>query len=254
MISVHRGLWGRHPENSRSAINAAHAFGIVEIDLQLAKSGGVVVFHDDVLPRMTGKPGRLDDRTLDELTSLRLLEAAGGNNARQTDELIPSLEDVLNDAPQDVYFDFDVKHPAAVAPIAAEITRLGFAHLGSVKINVQNRGDIDRLLDLEKRYQIMVMAKVILPKAGLELIRDLTDAGVAVSEIWFKDLDELKAASQIAGDQMAISTFTLEDVHCCGLNDERAATDPDAVWGRLIDAGVSIIMTDRAPELSAWLG
>ena len=97
------------------------------------------------------------------------------------------------------------------------------------------------------------MAKVVLPDAGLEHIQILKNAGVAAAEVWFDDLDQLGEACAIAGDQMAISTFTLDPVHCCGLSDAKAEEDPDAVWGRLLDAGVTILMTDKAERLEQYL-
>ena len=125
--------------------------------------------------------------------------------------------------------------------------------LGSLKIDTGTPADIEKLLSLQQRFGVMVMAKVALPKAGLDHIYALTIAGVAAAELWFNDLGQLSEACRIAENSMAISTYTLDPVHCCGLSDTHALSDPDIVWGQLLEAGVTIIMTDLAPRLDAYM-
>ncbi len=88
---AHRGLHdpaaGR-PENSRAAIRAAMDAGYgIEIDLQLSRDGRAMVFHDDVLDRVTPATGPLAQRLAAELQAIPL---SGGQ------EGIPRLADVLD--------------------------------------------------------------------------------------------------------------------------------------------------------------
>lgn len=87
---AHRGLHDggpARPENSLAAIDAAVAAGFaVEIDLRLSRDGEAVVFHDETLERLAGRPERVDALTWPELSDLPLL---GG------EERIPVLADVL---------------------------------------------------------------------------------------------------------------------------------------------------------------
>jgi glycerophosphoryl diester phosphodiesterase len=87
---AHRGLHDRAAgriENSRAAVAAAVAAGCgIEIDVQRAADGVAMVFHDEALPRLTGAPGLLAERTAAELGRLRL---TGG------DEGIPTLAEIL---------------------------------------------------------------------------------------------------------------------------------------------------------------
>ncbi len=73
---AHRGLHSRDksvPENSLEAFRLAAEAGYgMELDVQLSKDGQVVVFHDDTLDRVCGVPGRVDERTFEELQQLRL--------------------------------------------------------------------------------------------------------------------------------------------------------------------------------------
>lgn len=87
---AHRALHDRaagRPENSRAAILAAVEAGFgIEIDLQLSSDGVAMVFHDDLLDRLTGASGPLRARTAADLGKIRLQGAADG---------IPTLTEVL---------------------------------------------------------------------------------------------------------------------------------------------------------------
>src|SRR5205085_1578646 len=87
---AHRGLWNLHgaPENSLRAMEEACQAGYgIEFDVRLSADGEAVVFHDDVLERMTGRPERVDDLSAAELQTVTL----GG-----TDQGIPRLSQVLH--------------------------------------------------------------------------------------------------------------------------------------------------------------
>ena len=87
---AHRGLHSRDksvPENSLEAFGLAAQAGYgIELDVQLSKDGQVVVFHDDTLDRVCGVPGRVDEKTFEELQTLRLC---------CTEQRIPLFSEVL---------------------------------------------------------------------------------------------------------------------------------------------------------------
>ena len=80
----------------------------LEFDVHLSRDGTVMVHHDDTLERTTGVPGRLAERTADELTRLdagftfRAATDDGGGNGfpfRGAGFGIPRLRDVLSRYP-----------------------------------------------------------------------------------------------------------------------------------------------------------
>ena len=87
---AHRGLHRADksvPENSLPAFEAAAAAGYgAELDVHLTADNELVVFHDDVLTRMCGVSGNLEDFTLEELQQLSLAH---------TEQTLPTLEQVL---------------------------------------------------------------------------------------------------------------------------------------------------------------
>ena len=85
---AHRGLHSEGvPENSMAAFRAALEAGYgVELDVHLLKDGSLAVFHDGSLLRMTGREGKPEDLTAEDLAGYSL---AG------TDETIPLFSQVL---------------------------------------------------------------------------------------------------------------------------------------------------------------
>jgi len=76
----------------------------------------------------------------------------------------------------------------------------------------------------------------------------------SLCEIYFDRLEQVaerKALFKEAG--IALWVNTLEAVSCAGFTDSAALQNPQAVWGRLIDAGVSAIQTDEPAALKAYL-
>jgi glycerophosphoryl diester phosphodiesterase len=86
---AHRGLHDfSRPENSLSALRAAVGRGYaVEADVRLSRDGGIFVFHDDDLARLTGAAGLFAARDSAEISALRL---RGG-------ETIPTLAEFLRE-------------------------------------------------------------------------------------------------------------------------------------------------------------
>jgi glycerophosphoryl diester phosphodiesterase len=112
---AHRGLHGPDtgPENSLAAINAAVAAGYgVECDVRLLADGEVVVFHDQTLARMTGRPGRLADLRTTDLASLRLGD---------TDERPPLLGEVLDSVKGRVPLYIELKTEGAPGPLERRV-------------------------------------------------------------------------------------------------------------------------------------
>jgi glycerophosphoryl diester phosphodiesterase len=121
----HRGASARAPENSVEAFARARADGAdgVELDVLCCETGEVVVFHDDDLVRLGGRPERIEHLAFSELQNVRL---AGG--AR-----IPTLEQAFEACGPDLLVNVELKAPrvgggrlrALVDGVAAILERTG---------------------------------------------------------------------------------------------------------------------------------
>lgn len=109
---AHRGLYGEGiPENSLAAFRHARELGFgVELDVHLTLDGKLAVIHDSNLMRVTGRPGTVEELTIDELGEYRLLDPLGN----VTDEAVPKLGEVL------ALFELGGDDPAP-APLIVEI-------------------------------------------------------------------------------------------------------------------------------------
>jgi glycerophosphoryl diester phosphodiesterase len=72
LVYAHRGGAALRPENTIVAFDHGLSYGAdgLEFDVHLSRDGIVVVHHDETLERTTGVPGRIADRTADELSRL----------------------------------------------------------------------------------------------------------------------------------------------------------------------------------------
>lgn len=85
---AHRGLFDADiSENTMPAFMAASRAGYgIELDIQLSADGEVVVFHDDTLERLCGRPEKVSDLTAAELSWVGITGSC---------DRIPLFEDVL---------------------------------------------------------------------------------------------------------------------------------------------------------------
>jgi len=113
---AHRGGAARGDENSVAAFARSVALGYryIETDVHASADGVAVVFHDDTLARMTGRPERVRELRWADLASVRV----GG------EPVIPRLDEVL-DAWPEVRFNIDVKDDTGVDPTVEVVRRTG---------------------------------------------------------------------------------------------------------------------------------
>ena len=111
---AHRGGAAVGDENTAAAFARAVALGYryIETDTHATSDGVAVVFHDDTLDRLLGRPGRTSDVTWADVRSLRVGGAA----------VVPCLDEVL-DAWPGIRFNIDTKTDAAVAPTLDAVRR-----------------------------------------------------------------------------------------------------------------------------------
>ncbi len=116
LILGHRGARGVRPENTVEAFAYARevkAHG-VELDVQVCKSGEVVVFHDYDLDNLTDGTGWVKDKTLRELRELRVRQPKSkdlpkGAKPPLSNAIIPTLEEVIETLGHNLLIDVELK-------------------------------------------------------------------------------------------------------------------------------------------------
>lgn len=256
-VVAHRGIWRNAPENSLIAIQRAIDAGcdVVEIDIRRSADGGLFLLHDETLERMTGLGQPPEALSSQDLSVLRLRDRDGGEGNGSTLEKLPSLVEVFDLTRGRIFVHLDVKEREVIPDVIALAKDMRVAHQVDVWASLKTEKDLGWIRDTIMPHEILFLAKTRLNEPGaatqLSLLEDLSPS---VCEIYFDRVEELAALKNLTRNTgMALWVNTLDSVACAGFTDERALADPDAVWGRLIDAGISVIQTDEAPALKSYL-
>ncbi|MDE6284680.1 MAG: glycerophosphodiester phosphodiesterase [Bacilli bacterium] len=102
MYIAHRGLHNDCiPENSLGAFQNARKYNFaIELDIRMTKDNVLVIFHDADTYRLTGNHKIIEKSTYEELEELRL---------KETDQYIPTLQEVLTMVDGKVFLDIEIK-------------------------------------------------------------------------------------------------------------------------------------------------
>lgn len=223
---AHRGGAALAPENSLVAFALSAGLGLryLETDVQVTSDGHLVCFHDDRLERLTSATGPVRSKTLRQIRALRI-------NGM---EPIATFDEAL-DAFPDQCFAVDPKDQAGVGPLVKSLRRKGVAQRVCVA------GAWDGLL-AGVRQQVPAVttalgwrslaALLICARTGVRPPRALATAPFAhvPLKLGFVPVfvERLVAMSHEIG--VRVVTWTVDE--------------PD-VMGRLLDAGVDAIISDR---------
>jgi glycerophosphoryl diester phosphodiesterase len=110
LIIAHRGDSNHYPENTRAAFKSAYRkkADAIELDVHLSADGVPMVIHDGTTERTTGHKDIVEHMTQQEL---QMLNTDNG-------ETIPTLQEVLADAPPHIRFLIELKDRKAAGPVA----------------------------------------------------------------------------------------------------------------------------------------
>jgi len=256
-IIAHRGIWRDAPENSLLAIERAIAQGcdVVEIDVRKSADGVFVLLHDDTLARMTESDAAPETLSSAELSALHLRNRNGGAGNPLTDQTLPTLAEVFARTRGRIFTHLDVKDARLIPEVIAFAKAMGVAEEVDVWHTLSSEADLAWVKTNVIPENIAFIAKTRLNVADAAAQLDLVLAlRPSICEIYFDDVADLaRHTAAFADAGITLWVNTLDDVSCAGLTDSAALADPEAVWGRLLDAGVSAIQTDEAAALRSYL-
>lgn len=256
-VVAHRGMWRHAPENSLSAIECAiyTGYDVVEIDVRRSADGQLYLLHDDTLERMAGLNQRPEALVSSDLSVVRLRNRDGGENNDFTQERLSSLAEVFELTRGRIFLHLDVKEREVIPDVIACAKAMGVDQQVDFWATLKTPRDLSWIRETILPHDVLFMAKTRLNVADAATqLALLTKLSPDLCEIYFDGLEELVAVQHIARDTgMALWVNTLDTVACAGFTDTAALADPDAVWGRLIDAGISVIQTDEAAALKSYL-
>ncbi|GAA3096081.1 glycerophosphodiester phosphodiesterase family protein [Rhizobium viscosum] len=256
-VVAHRGIWCDAPENSLVAIEAAIRAGcnVVEIDVRRSADGGLFLLHDGTLQRMAGIDEAPEALSSARLAGITLRNRDGGESNEMTGERLPSLRQLFDLTRDRIFLHLDVKDRAIIPEVIACARDMGVAGQVDFWGSLRSSDDLAWIRETVSPHGVLFMAKSRIgakhAKAELDLLFRL---GPAICEVCFdhiEDIAALRARADPAG--IALWANTLDSVAFAGFTDTAAIEDPDAIWGRLIEAGISLIQTDEPIALKSYL-
>lgn len=260
-VISHRGDWRNYPENSLEALESAIRMGvdIVEIDVHRTADGVLVVCHDKTINRTTSGKGKIAEITYDSISRCCL---RSGHNIKMPKYHMPTLAEALDLCRDRVMINIDK----------------GYDYYDQILPMLVERNMVDQVIIKDKKSAAAVAKRfakydrnmIYMPiinyfasrweKHGVMfdgyLASDIHPIGYEIC--WDGTLDgeeEVFARVLKSGSRLWINT--LWDSLCGGeqkgLEDDRAAKDPDAVYGKVLSLGATMIQTDRPALLINYL-
>ncbi|SFB43842.1 glycerophosphodiester phosphodiesterase [Algoriphagus aquimarinus] len=133
-LCAHRGAMETHPENTIPAFQAAISAGaqMIEFDVWLSQDKEMVVMHDETVDRTTDGRGEISGMNLAEI---KKLDAGSWKSTDFEGVRVPTLEEVLEIMPYNIWLNIHIKGegelPAMVAELVKKQNRLHQAFLAS---------------------------------------------------------------------------------------------------------------------------
>jgi glycerophosphoryl diester phosphodiesterase len=147
-VTAHRAGYYAGPENTLAALEGSIAAGAdyVEIDVQAAADGVVVVLHDADLMRMAGVPWRVDAVTYEEFAGL----VQGTDAAIPEDERrIATLDQFLDRAKGRVKVNIELKYHGPDPRLVPQVVNLIRAHAMEDQVRVMSF-DLQALREVQR--------------------------------------------------------------------------------------------------------
>lgn len=258
---AHRGA-DTARENTLAAFRAAvdRGYGYLELDVRTTRDGVLMVFHDEVLDRVTTGTGRIADHTWEELTRVRVIDpalAAPGGPGQRGDlqpgggpatggyegESLLRFEDLLTEW-DDVRLNVDLKDDAAAEAIAPILAR----HGAWDRVLVASFHDSRR-----RRFTRAAGRRVAMSGGALAVGALVAAAPLGLTRFVARTLAHVECV-QVPVRHGLVTVVTPRFVERCraaGLQVHVWVVDDPAEMERLLALGVDGVMTDDVEALAS---
>ncbi len=107
-ICAYRGASNTYPENTRAAFREAIRLGahMIEMDVCFTKDRQLILMHDVTVDRTTNGSGTVSELTLEEI---KRLDAGSWKSSQFDGEVVPTLEEVLQIMPINIWIDIHLR-------------------------------------------------------------------------------------------------------------------------------------------------
>ncbi|WP_295940744.1 glycerophosphodiester phosphodiesterase family protein [uncultured Alistipes sp.] len=255
VVISHRGDWRNYPENSIPAIESVIRMGvdIMELDLKMTRDSVLVLCHDHTIDRTTTGRGRVSEITYDSIQRCFLRTAHGVKTVHK----MPTLREALAACKDRIVVNIDQGYE--YYDLALKISEeLGVTD----QMLIKGKRSVDAVAakfgEYERNMMYMPIIDILKPQ-GRQLFAEYRAKGVvplAYEVCWDKYTPEVRECmQQVVEGGSKLWVNSLWESLCGGLCDDVAweKNDPDGVYGKLLEAGATMIQTDRADLLLKYL-
>lgn len=261
-VISHRGDWRNYPENSLEAFDSAIRMGVdvVEMDVHRTADGVLVICHDKTINRTTSGKGKISEITYD---SIRRCCLRTGHNIKMPKYHMPTLAEALDLCRDRVMINID-KGYDYYDQILPMLVERGMTEQVIIK-GKKSPAAVERKLAAHKERMIyMPIINYFSSRWESQhsklfnnyLTSDLRP--LAYEICWDGTIDGVEEVfDRVLKSGARLWINTLWDPLCGGeqngLEDDRAAKDPDAIYGKVLSFGASMIQSDRPAMLIEYL-
>jgi glycerophosphoryl diester phosphodiesterase len=249
LVISHRGDWRNWPENSLDAFDSAIKMGvdIIELDVHMTKDSVLVVCHDLTVDRTTNGKGKICDLTLAQIKQLRLKK---GHGVTTDDTHMPTLEEALR-----LCKDRAVVNVDQGFSMYDDVLKVSEKVGSTEQILIKGTYSVDDVAATFAKHPRNMMYMPIVDfgkKTGWPLYNEYQQKKVvplAYEVCWKEMTPEIEAAMKnIVAQGSKLWINSLWSSLNGGLDDDKAYYDQDAIYGKLIRMGATMLQTDR-PEM-----
>ena len=248
---AHRADWRYAPENSLTGIKHCIEYGIefLELDIRRTKDGKYVLMHDKTLDRTTNGTGRVADWPMDSLKILKLF-----NGYRLTNERIPTLEEALLSCKGKTLVKLDKSRNDILKlyPILKKLNMEKHVFFYGQSSYAQTRKELGPYLD-----SIQYIPQLSSENASLEYIQKFQEEyDPPIFEFFFNTINAphvglIQAVKQ--NSRVLVASTNAGWYAPIEYTDDAAFFKPEQHWGKLMDMGASVIITDSPLRLKTYL-
>lgn len=255
LVMAHQEGADLAPSNTLAAFHHAVELGVdmIELDIHQTKDGELVVIHDDTINRTTNGEGKVNELRLEEIQSYdagyHFKDLEGNYSYRGEDVVIPTLEAVFKEMPQDMRYTIEIKdsnHPDLYEAIGKKLWQL------MTQYDVENNvviGSFDQ--NILQMMTDMTNGKAIVSAGEEEVRKFVILHKLGLHTLYTTQADSIEMPTKASGinlmDERLIRVAQTRgiDVHYWTVNDRETMK-------QLIDLGVDGIITDR-PDIKIEL-
>ena len=249
-----RGLRRDYPENSLEGILAAGKTGIgwVLTDVQKTADGVFVLFADETGERMLDGAGdrAIADMTFDELQQYPLKEYSGGAGAKASDSKVPTLEQVLVAAKDNVFSLLLNADVSLLGELCDYLSQRNAAGYTTLLVNARADAISAALAGYDNAPPVIGVKRGNVIFTVWSYVKKAQDGGFAGVQLQTTNRYGVNfhqtVLGRFKGSLRAVADPT--DSRLCG-----AREDSEKWWDDLLSRGYSVVITDEAALFADYL-